>query len=224
MKSSCLRAWLTAGALAFAACGPNYRYVYDGESAFERCYAFDYDPNVPVSSRASCWTSWLQSYQFGASADRVEYARGRAANPGAVPGLSAPPPANGIATPTPSAASPAPTPAPKPAPPVAALVAPQSPVAATNPAVVGRAATTATPGSGTNDTWQRAQISGGGNPVAAPPPTSTQSATGSEPPGAACAADCRNAWSASAAQCVSRDAACTARSDETYRDCMRGCF
>ncbi len=31
--------------LALAACGPNYRYVYDGEAAFERCYALDYDEN-----------------------------------------------------------------------------------------------------------------------------------------------------------------------------------
>ena len=28
---------------ALAACGPNYRYAYEGEGAFERCYALDYD-------------------------------------------------------------------------------------------------------------------------------------------------------------------------------------
>jgi hypothetical protein len=60
-----------------AACGPNYRYVYDGESAFERCYANDFDAAVAPAVRSRCWQEWLQAYSYGGAADRVEFARGR---------------------------------------------------------------------------------------------------------------------------------------------------
>jgi hypothetical protein len=55
---------------ALAACGPNYRYAYEGEGAFERCYALDYDNAAAPETRQQCWAAWLQSYSFGAGVDR----------------------------------------------------------------------------------------------------------------------------------------------------------
>ncbi|MBK6532153.1 MAG: hypothetical protein IPF99_21895 [Deltaproteobacteria bacterium] len=117
MSSRASIALLTAFT-ALVGCGPNYRYVYDGESAFERCYGLDYDTAVADAARSSCWSAWLQSYSYGANPDRVDFARNRLAalgtgdrrdaaapssgantaslNPSAVPGAatpaSAPPP------------------------------------------------------------------------------------------------------------------------------------
>ncbi|MDB4932278.1 MAG: hypothetical protein JWM10_4762, partial [Myxococcaceae bacterium] len=71
------RAALFIAFSALAGCGPNYRYVYDGESAFERCYGLDYDSTVGDPARASCWSTWLQSYSYGANPDRVDFARNR---------------------------------------------------------------------------------------------------------------------------------------------------
>jgi hypothetical protein len=78
MLSTARIAFLTA-LTALVGCGPNYRYVYDGESAFERCYGLDYDSAVIDTARVSCWSSWLQSYSYGANPDRVDFARNRLA-------------------------------------------------------------------------------------------------------------------------------------------------
>jgi hypothetical protein len=193
---------LLVAALSLAACGPNYRYVYDGEAAFERCYALDYDENAGAPTRQQCWSAWLQSYAFGAGADRVEYARAHA-TPQAAP-LSAPPPA-------PMAMRPAPPTNPqRPVLPIA-----PAPDAFSTPAVTQSAAATA---------WRREQISVGGNPIAAPPPTEAPATPENEPPGASCANDCHTTWHTCGTRCTGNDAACVARCDDTYRDCMRGCF
>lgn len=70
------RAALVSVALAIG-CGPNYRYAYDGEAAFERCYALDYDGAVTPGDRSACWSAWLQTYAYGANPDRLDYARNR---------------------------------------------------------------------------------------------------------------------------------------------------
>ncbi len=184
-------------ALALAACGPNYRYVYDGEAAFERCYALDFDDNAAAPTRQQCWSAWLQSYSFGAGADRVEYARAHAAGQ--------------VTPPAPSA----------PVAPLSPLSPPRDAAQADAHATPG-----ASPGAppGASSAWQREQISVGGNPVAAPPPTAQPASPESEPPGAACGNDCHATWHSCGTRCTGNDAACVARCDDGYRECMRGCF
>lgn len=215
MPKRCPLALLTALA-ALAGCGPNYRYVYDGESAFERCYGLDYDTTVADTARVSCWSTWLQSYSYGANPDRVDFARNRLgalgggdrrAASGASSGASTTPrPIVGAnANATGGGASTAPT--------APLTVDVERPVE--QPVERPAAAPGASPWSG--------RISTGGNPVNAPPPTH-QDSTGAEPPGARCGHDCRAAWATATAHCPRQDAACVARGDEGYRECMRGCF
>ncbi len=203
-------------ALTLAACGPNFRYVYDGEAAYERCYALDFDENASAQTRQQCWAAWLQSYSFGAGPDRVEYARAHAQ----------PQPANTAPTfPASTASSPPATLPPSTAPAAPDVNARTASLPAMTPVTVapddnGRL-TTMTPAA---SAWQRDQISVGGNPVGAPPPTTPQMAAETEPPGASCGHDCHDTWHACGGQCASGQAACVARCDDGYRACMRGCF
>jgi hypothetical protein len=189
-------------ALALAACGPNYRYVYDGEAAFERCYALDYDEGSTAPTRQQCWSAWLQSYSFGAGADRVDYARAHVNGQPQQPAVQTPQAAMAPLATAPSAPTMEPLPPPPAGPPTSA------------PAMTQQAASA----------WRREQISVGGNPVAAPPPTATPTAPESEPPGASCATECHATWHACGTRCTGNDAACIARCDDGYRECMRGCF
>jgi hypothetical protein len=202
------RAALLLGLSALAGCGPNYRYVYDGESAFERCYGLDYDATVADGARASCWSAWLQSYSYGANPDRVDFARNRLAAIGTPD--HRPPTATSVRA-NPASLNPG------------ATATPGAPTTALT-VDVGRPApaATATPAAPAASAWS-GRMSTGGNPVNAPPPTH-QDETGTQPPGASCAHDCRAAWSSASARCPRQDAACVARGDEGYRDCMRGCF
>lgn len=194
---------------ALAGCGPNYRYVYDGESAFERCYGLDYDSTVGDPARASCWSAWLQSYSYGANPDRVDFARNRLSALG-TPDRRPPTAATSGAAVNLNAGA---TAAAAPSAPATALTVDVERTAPAAPA--SPAAPAASPWSG--------RMSTGGNPVNAPPPTH-QDETGAQPPGATCAHDCRTAWSSATARCPRQDAACVARGDEGYRECMRGCF
>ena len=211
MLSPARIAFLTA-LTALVGCGPNYRYVYDGESAFERCYGLDYDSAVIDTARVSCWSSWLQSYSYGANPDRVDFARNRLAAIGTGdrpnPGQSSSGANAASLNPSANAALPG-----APTTPTAALTVDVD--RATARTEVAAEATAASPWSG--------RISTGGNPVNAPPPTQRDS-TGAEPPGAGCGHDCRSAWGTGTGHCPRQDAACVARSDEAYRECMRGCF
>lgn len=195
--------------VAVAACGPNYRYVYDGESSFERCYALDYESSATPDARTQCWNTWLQTYSYGASADRIDYARQRLTAQGSAPTNQVAPPsalpaATGQAV-QPQTAMSAPPPRATSDTPSATMTLPTTPPPATNP-------------------WP-GRISNGGNPVSAPPPTTPDSAsTLGEPPGAHCGGDCRATWNTCGAACTGNDASCVARCDESYRDCMRGCF
>lgn len=187
-------------ALAFvlAACGPNYRYAYEGEGAFERCYALDYDNGAAPETRQQCWAAWLQSYSFGAGVDRVEYARGRV---GQQPGAAQPAMLPGPVAPTLSAR------------PDVASLSPTAPPPST-----------AAAGAGAADAWQRSQLSAGGTVVGAPPPTAPPATPEAEPPGHACGTTCHDAWHTCGGACAAGQAACVARCDDTYRECMRGCF
>lgn len=44
---------------------------------FERCFAADFDPSVPVEERRACWQAWLAHYQNWQPPDRVDYVRER---------------------------------------------------------------------------------------------------------------------------------------------------
>jgi hypothetical protein len=189
--------------IVLAACGPNYRFAYEGEGAFERCYALDYDAAAPPEARQQCWSAWLQSYSFGAGVDRVEYARSRAAQGGGALG-QAPVPVGAVASPAPPAAP-------------ASLAPPPPPLSPTAPPPATRAPVEA-------DAWQRAQVSAGGNAVGAPEPTRQPAAPEAEPPGHACGRSCHDTWHACGGACAAGQTVCVARCDDAYRDCMRGCF
>jgi hypothetical protein len=50
--------------------------MYEGEVLFEHCNALDQGP-ANATAKKSCWHDWLQSYTYGQSRDRVEYAATR---------------------------------------------------------------------------------------------------------------------------------------------------
>jgi hypothetical protein len=207
--SSPVRPLLLASLALTLGCGPNYRYVYDGESAFERCYGLDYDTTVNDVARSSCWSTWLQSYSYGANPDRIDFARNRLGTVGAGERRTAPPATAGT-LPTQSTSPAVPTPL------TAGTTAPLTvDVDRALPAAVAPESAPPSPWNG--------RVSTGGNPVSAPPPTQRDS-TGAEPPGASCGHECRGSWSACGGRCPRQDAACVARCDEGYRECMRGCF
>ena len=59
-----------------AACGPSFQAVYECDVRFEHCYAID-QGGATVETKKACWRDWLQSYTYGQSRDRVEYAATR---------------------------------------------------------------------------------------------------------------------------------------------------
>lgn len=193
---------------AVLGCGPNYRYVYNGESAFERCYALDFDVNVAPPLRSECWAAWLQSYAYGSTTDRVEYARGRLTaldldarqqqqqqRPTVTPEAQRAP--NDRSVPEPWSTTSTTAQPPRQDPPFRTL-------------------------SGTADAGLAADTSA--TLFSPPAATATPTSNLGEPPGARCASDCRTQWSACGERCSTRDAACIVPCDERYRDCMRGCF
>lgn len=210
--SSHARPLLLAASAIAAACGPNYRYVYDGESAFERCYGLDYDTTVNDAARSTCWSTWLQSYSYGANPDRIDFARNRLGTVGAA--------AERRPAPTAAAASPA-SPATNPNPTVATSQGGTAPLTVDVDRALPQAP--AAPAETTAPSPWNGRVSTGGNPVNAPPPTRRESG-GAEPPGASCGNECRGSWSTCGGRCPRQDAACVARCDEGYRECMRGCF
>lgn len=223
ISALCITTALTVG------CGPNYRYAYDGEGAFERCYGLDFDTQIDNAQRARCWSDWLGAYASAASSERTEYARTRisALQSNDSRSASAPPPApSAERIHTPPAEEGAQRPSGATLGPGVIVTPPQPPTSPQGPAPAPGAAGPVdvdranAPSPAVGDPW-RGRVSTGGNPIASPPPTQS---LGAEPPGASCANDCRSAWSGSSARCASRDAACVARCDESYRDCMRGCF
>ncbi len=60
-----------------AACAPSFQAIYEGDSRFERCYALEENPGVPMREKAECWKGWTQRYTYGQTRDRVQYAYAR---------------------------------------------------------------------------------------------------------------------------------------------------
>lgn len=66
-----------SGLLWAEACGPSVQSVYEGNTRFEHCYRLDFDVRITPSHREACWRSWLGSYTYGQTRDRIEYAKRR---------------------------------------------------------------------------------------------------------------------------------------------------
>lgn len=64
--------------ILLTACGASYQAVFDGDVHFERCYRLDAEPTRSRDERLTCWNEWTQRYTHGQTADRVDYANGRA--------------------------------------------------------------------------------------------------------------------------------------------------
>lgn len=60
-----------------AACGPSVQSIYEGNVRFEHCYRLDIDPHIAPTHREACWREWKQTYTYGQTRDRVEYAERR---------------------------------------------------------------------------------------------------------------------------------------------------
>lgn len=63
--------------IAVIGCGPSLRRMHRSEVYFERCYAADFDPNVPIAERRACWQDWMVHWQADQPPDRVDYVRER---------------------------------------------------------------------------------------------------------------------------------------------------
>lgn len=56
------------------ACGPSVQSIYEGNVRFEHCYRLDLDREVAPSHRAACWQEWTETYAYGQTRDKTEYA------------------------------------------------------------------------------------------------------------------------------------------------------
>jgi hypothetical protein len=70
--------WIAAiGLLAAGGCGPSMQSIYEGDVRFEHCYRLDLDREIAPSHRHACWAQWVQTYSYGQSRDKIEYAKRR---------------------------------------------------------------------------------------------------------------------------------------------------
>jgi hypothetical protein len=179
---------------AAAGCGPNLRSAYESSYEWERCRSLDDDPNLPNEERLRCWSMWLENDSAGQPPDRIQSARARVA---ALlgNGPTSQASAGGEAASTSAAAAPVGNaPPPPPPPPPPPAREPAPPPPPPPSAVVG------------------------------PVPAGGESGGSTAPPGAGCATTCRSNWTTCSGPCGGADAACVARCDDSYRDCMRGCY
>lgn len=51
--------------------------MHRSEVYFERCYAADFDPAVPIAQRRACWQGWMAHWQSDQPPDRIDYVRER---------------------------------------------------------------------------------------------------------------------------------------------------
>jgi hypothetical protein len=58
-------------------CGPSVQSIHEGTVRFEHCYRLDLDRNIAPSHRLACWRQWSETYSYGQTRDRIEYARRR---------------------------------------------------------------------------------------------------------------------------------------------------
>jgi hypothetical protein len=66
-----------AAPLLGAGCGPSLTTVHEGTIRFEHCYRLDLESAASANQRSACWALWLDSYTYGQSRDRIDYARRR---------------------------------------------------------------------------------------------------------------------------------------------------
>ncbi len=59
-------------------CGPSVQSIHEGNVRFEHCYRLDLDPNIAPTHRLTCWRQWTDTYSYGQTRDKIEYARRRA--------------------------------------------------------------------------------------------------------------------------------------------------
>jgi hypothetical protein len=88
----CWRNWqqaLLGGCCLLAGCGPSFEVLAEGDLRFAHCDRLDLDPAVGPAYRLECWREWRESYTYGQTRDRVEYAQRRIAE--VVSGDSSPP-------------------------------------------------------------------------------------------------------------------------------------
>lgn len=177
-----------------AACGAGLESMHESDFRFEHCYRLDMDTKIAPSHRYHCWVDWTQTYAYGQSRDRVEYARRRiltleAGDASLVTVYGTPTRRERVFSvvggPEPEnapMAAPAPTSTSKPPP----ATAPEMP------------------------------------PAAGTAPSSASSAERPERPGAACANECETLWKTCQDACGNPDACTGCRED--YRNCMERCF
>lgn len=60
--------------LGVGACAASPRIVYQGNAAFEYCYAAEQKPKVTLAQREACWSAWLAHYTRHQDLNRVDYA------------------------------------------------------------------------------------------------------------------------------------------------------
>lgn len=51
--------------------------MHEGTVRFEHCYRLDLESAASTNQQRACWTLWLDSYTYGQSGDRIDYARRR---------------------------------------------------------------------------------------------------------------------------------------------------
>jgi hypothetical protein len=214
-------ATVAAALAAFAGavgCGPNYRTAFEGDAMFDRCQNTDRDPQAMPDDRLQCWGQYSQYYSTGQPPERVQLAQrrvnelrngppngpssgGQAQPPGpGQPPQQQPPP--GYAQQQPGQPQPAGftgtagAPQPPPGWPQQQQGQPQQPVAQQTPPA---------------------------NPNVAAGTNAANASANGGPPGGSCSSSCREAWTGCNGGC-SGEAACVARCDDSYRDCMRGCY
>ena len=68
---------IAAAIAALPACGPSFESLHESNVRFEHCHRLDFDPRVTNSHRSRCWNTWVGTYIYGQTSDRVQYAKRR---------------------------------------------------------------------------------------------------------------------------------------------------
>ena len=65
--------------MASIACGSSLKQAQRSVERYEQCYGADYNPEIGLDQRRSCWSSWLQDRVESDPPERVRYAEMRLA-------------------------------------------------------------------------------------------------------------------------------------------------
>lgn len=61
--------------IAVAGCGPSLRRTYQSDRAFASCFDRDYDADIELANKRSCWETWLEKRVVHQPSDKVAYAQ-----------------------------------------------------------------------------------------------------------------------------------------------------